>query len=176
MRTFVVEEGWKNLLADPAFAEQTPDEGRRKVWETFFTNLPAVIGDLTDEPVNMQSLVEVQLRIIRHQLGGTFFDALVEVAPEEAFFLLDRAETVAMLKEAVGLQLTFFEELAKDVAAWVMDQGVTEDELMENPDAVGLNPEMLAAYRDHTLTIGGLLTGQPAVIIVRSDDKKKRRR
>lgn len=153
---------WEGLMKDHEFAAQP--EAVKAAMRPFIDAMPALLADLEDKPASLQSIMDAKLRFLRYCVDHDFITRVVDAMSEDGpgFFSKD------MLKEQFASLFAslveMLEPLAKDVQAFLRENGINEDELMRGPQ-VGLVGEARRLYEAGQLTIGQLLEHQPSIIV-----------
>ncbi len=162
------ERVWETLQDVEAFLEEIPEGKPREVFGEFVRNVPELLKEQLDEKITFASLLKAKLTIVKATLEGDFLERLFRAYPEDAMpFSVD--VILEMATSALSALIPSVEDILNDVPAYMVENGVTEEQILSHPKAGRLNRKSMAAYRAGTLTVGELLELQPWIIIKNSE-------
>ena len=153
---------WSNLNNDPKF-EQNPESVR----EAAKPHIEALLKELDEHFGNvatLQNYTDARMVCLRYFLNSSYIDDVVNAMPVKSLMGFSIKDLAEMSKGMMESALEMFEPMSKDVAAFLEENGVTEDQVMLNPQ-VGLRDEARQLYKKHNLTIGKLFELQPMALI-----------
>jgi hypothetical protein len=156
------ESIWAKLMNDPGIATQP--ESVREVMRSFVAALPGLCAEMMEMPANLQNIIEVKLRYLRHRTTNDYFAKIVDALPNDSLRFFTRDEFTGMFDELVEQSFLLFEFIASDVNAYLSELGVSESTVMMSP-VIGLSGEARQRYVEGELTIGTLLELQPEIIV-----------
>jgi hypothetical protein len=155
---------WTALTADPMFAAQVPPAAQAVI-RTIVDALPETLAEQLGKIVALPSIMEAKLAVTERMLDSDFPAAMASAIPESARFG-SVEEMAEMMTDALKMFRAPLMEMIHDTPAMLARMGVTERQLMADPNGVGLGAEALAGYDAGTLTVRELLETQPAVVLL----------
>lgn len=149
---------WDAAVADPSCSSQMPEgSALREAIRPFFESAPTVLAEFLDRPLTLQVLADAKIAFLRYCLGNGFVEKV--------------GGAVGMSGHLVKLMfkglIEMWENILKDVPAFLEAQGIMEEQVMLSPK-VGLNADNQKQYKAGTLTVADVLRTQPAVILKNS--------
>ena len=159
---------WTVLSADPAFANVPAP--MRPAFQELIEAMPERLGDLPSQPLTAASFAAAKVAVLKASIEIGFVEKTVKKMPEEAFGFFSRDEMAEQMQGMLAMLLPVFEEIAKNTAAWLKENGADEEQFLAHPQGGRLNEASMQAYRAGTLTVGGLLERQPMAVILNTND------
>jgi len=164
------KEIWKLLKADADSMDiKSMDEVVEKIFQEYVENqfLESVL-DMVNEPVTIASLVKVKVSFVKGVTKNGLVSRMINSMPKGVLGLFDAAEIIEMTEDLLLGALDALEDIAKDVAAFLRDNNVTEQFVYEQ---MGVSSENIAKAIKGELFIRDILLSQPAVIIQITSDE-----
>lgn len=155
---------WTALTADPKFGAQVPPAAQEAI-RTIVEALPEALAEHLGKPVALPSLMEAKLAVTERMLDSGFPAAMAAAIPEHMRFV-PVEEMAEMLADALKMFRSPLMEMIHDAQATLAKMGMTERQLMADPNGIGLGAAALAGYDAGALTVRELLETQPAVVLL----------
>ena len=151
------------LMTDSEYAGQPP--AVLAAMEPFVRELPNLLADDMEKPVNLTVLMGAALKYHRYCAENGLLHEVAKFLPEELADGLGAQKLEEMLKGANESFRRFLENLVADVQKFLDSRRISEEIMMAHPQGIGLNHALLEKYHAGSLTLADVLREQPIVIV-----------
>jgi hypothetical protein len=158
------KEIWAAAEKDPELMESVFQHKKpRAIFQDYIENdLLVAIGDILDKPANIENVLDVKIAYIKNTLETGLMSRLIEAVPQEVLGFFTAGSLLEMVTDMLLQAIEILGPIAKDVPAFLKENGVSDKFLYEQ---LKFSPENIAMAIGNKLTIGDLLISQPAVIL-----------
>ena len=156
-------EIWEHLATDVDVKCQPPSV--QEAIKPFVMAAPEILRDLLNQKVTLESVMRAKLRFLHHCRYFDYICKIMDARPECSYGFFSREEMTRALDSILSLDIEVAERITSDTAGFLRAQGVTELQVMKNPEGLGLRHGVLQEYICGSLTISDLLRMQPEVIV-----------
>jgi hypothetical protein len=151
----VPQQVWDATIANPKFAVEMPEgSSRRTAIRPFIEGSVGALDDMLGNTVTLQSIADAKVKFIHYCIDNNLGHVMGEELGVGGDFVNGMLQSL----------IEAFEPVVKNMAAFLEENGVTEEDLMTSPK-IGMNEANQQKWRDGTLTIGELLATQLGVIL-----------